>query len=214
MISNVFKELLKRNTPRWFVLIIDIYIVINTFILSYLIRFNFSFNFDTSKFILQLPVVVIAALISFLMVGSYKGVIRHTGVRDSLNVILSSFLIFGLLIAVVMVNHQFKLIPEFTIPKSIIAIHFLLNVFTLIIIRFLYKELYTLLISGSSIEKRVLIYGAGEAGMLVHSLLKEDKKNRIQIVGFIDDDKRKAGNKLNGIRIYNSEKINKPFVEN
>jgi len=214
MINFVFKELLKRNTPRWFVLIVDIYIVINTFVLSYLIRFNFSFNFDTSKFVLQLPVVFVVALVSFLMVGSYKGVIRHTGIRDSINVILASFLIFGVLIAIVILNHQFKYLTDFTIPKSIIAIHFLLNVFTLIVIRFLYKELYTLLISGfSSIEKRVLIYGAGEAGMLLHSLLKDDKTNRVQIVGFVDDDKRKVGNKLNGIRIYNSNKINKFFVE-
>jgi len=214
MINFVFKELLKRNTPRWFVLIVDIYIVINTFVLSYLIRFNFSFNFDTSKFVLQLPVVFVVALVSFLMVGSYKGVIRHTGIRDSINVILASFLIFGVLIAIVILNHQFKYLTDFTIPKSIIAIHFLLNVFTLIVIRFLYKELYTLLTSGfSSIEKRVLIYGAGEAGMLLHSLLKDDKTNRVQIVGFVDDDKRKVGNKLNGIRIYNSNKINKFFVE-
>ncbi|GGK42694.1 MULTISPECIES: polysaccharide biosynthesis protein [Flavobacteriaceae] len=213
MISNVFRELLKRNTPRWFVLIIDIYIVFNTFILSYLIRFNFSLNFDTSKFIIQLPVVVIAALISFLMVGSYKGVIRHTGVRDSINVILASFLIFGTLIAIVMLNHQFNFITEFTIPKSIIAIHFLLNVIVLIVIRFLYKEFYSLLTSGSSVEKRVLIYGAGEAGILVHSILKDDKTSRIHLVGFVDDDKRKAGNKLNGIRIYNSDKINIHFVE-
>jgi len=214
MINFVFKELLKRNTPRWFVLIVDIYIVINTFVLSYLIRFNFSFNFDTSKFVLQLPVVFVVALVSFLMIGSYKGVIRHTGIRDSINVILASFLIFGVLIAIVILNHQFKYLTDFTIPKSIIAIHFLLNVFTLIVIRFLYKELYTLLISGfSSIEKRVLIYGAGEAGMLLHSLLKDDKTNRVQIVGFVDDDKRKVGNKLNGIRIYNSNKINKFFVE-
>lgn len=213
MISNVFRELLKRNTPRWFVLIIDIYIVFNTFILSYLIRFNFSLNFDTSKFIIQLPVVVIAALISFLMVGSYKGVIRHTGVRDSINVILASFLIFGTLIAIVMLNHQFNFITEFTIPKSIIAIHFLLNVIVLIVIRFLYKEFYSLLTSGSSVEKRVLIYGAGEAGILVHSILKDDKTSRIHLVGFVDDDKRKAGNKLNGIRIYNSDKMNIHFVE-
>jgi len=214
MINFVFKELLKRNTPRWFVLIVDIYIVINTFVLSYLIRFNFSFNFDTSKFVLQLPVVFVVALVSFLMIGSYKGVIRHTGIRDSINVILASFLIFGVLIAIVILNHQFKYLTDFTIPKSIIAIHFLLNVFTLIVIRFLYKELYTLLTSGfSSIEKRVLIYGAGEAGMLLHSLLKDDKTNRVQIVGFVDDDKRKVGNKLNGIRIYNSNKINKFFVE-
>ncbi|UMB62161.1 polysaccharide biosynthesis protein [Lutibacter sp. A80] len=213
MLNRVFKQLLIRNTPRWLVLIIDIYIVINTFIISYLIRFNFSFNFDTSKFILQLPAVIIIALISFLLVGSYKGVIRHTGVRDSINVLFSSLIIFWLLITCVMVNHHFEIIPEFTIPKSIIAIHFLLNVFVLIAIRFLYKGIYTYLVSGSSVAKRVLIYGAGEAGMLVHSLLKEDKTNRVQIVGFIDDDKHKVGSKLNGVRIFNAKKINKFFVE-
>ncbi|REE83077.1 FlaA1/EpsC-like NDP-sugar epimerase [Lutibacter oceani] len=213
MISSVFRELLKRNTPRWLVLIIDIYIVINTFILSYLIRFNFSFNFDTSKFIIQLPVVIVITLISFLIIGSYKGIIRHTGIKDSINVLLSSLLIFAFLIGVVMINHQFKLVSQFTIPRSIIAIHFLLNVVVLVVSRFLYKELYTLLLAGSEIEKRALIYGAGEAGMLVYSILKDDKRSKIQIIGFIDDDKRKSGSKLNGVKVYNSDKINKSFIQ-
>ncbi|UMB53550.1 polysaccharide biosynthesis protein [Lutibacter sp. A64] len=212
MINSVFKRLLKRNTPRWFVLIIDIHIVLNTFIVSYLIRFNFSFDFDTSKFFLQLPGVALVSLISFLIFGSYKGVIRHTGIRDSINVLFSSLLIFALLITAVLVNHEFNIIPNVTIPKSIIAIHFLLNVFVLITIRFLYKGIYTLLIADTSIEKRVLIYGAGEAGMLVHSLLKEDKTSGIKVIGFIDDDKHKVGNRLNGMRIYDSSKINRLFV--
>ena len=210
--SSVFIELLKRNTPRWFVLIIDIYIVINTFILSYLIRFNYSFQFDTTKFVLQLPVIIIISLISFLLIGSYKGIIRHTGLKDSINVLLASLLIFCLLTGVVMVNHQFNLVSEFTIPKSIISIHFLLNIVVLVVSRFLYKELYSFLITGSEINKRILIYGAGEAGMLVYSVLKGDKTSRIQIIGFIDDDKRKSGSKLNGVKVYDSDKINESFI--
>lgn len=213
MLSSVLKELLKKNMPRWLVLLIDVYIVINTFIVSYLIRFNFSFNFDTSKLLLQIPIVVLASFISFLLIGSYKGIIRHTGFKDSFNVFLASFLIFGLLIGTVLLNYKLDFIPEFTIPKSIIAIHFLLNAVVLIASRYLYKELFTLLWADSEIEKRVLIYGAGEAGVLAYSVLNDDKASKTQIVGFIDDDKRKWNNKLNGITVFNAAKVDAGFIE-
>lgn len=214
MINSVFISLLKRNTPRWLVLIIDVYIVLNTFILSYLIRFDFSLSFDTSKFLLQFPIVIISSLIGFFIIGSYKGVIRHTGIRDSINVFLASLIIFVLMVSFVMLNHEFNWMTEFTIPRSIVVIHFLLNVTFLIAIRFIYKELYRLLVTGSDIEKRVMIYGAGEAGMLAYSVLHDDKKNKVQIVGFIDDDKRKSGSKINGVPVFSSKKINTSFVQN
>ncbi|WP_111709661.1 polysaccharide biosynthesis protein [Lutibacter citreus] len=212
MINRVFKDLLKRNTPRWFVLLIDVYIVFNTFILSYLIRFNFSFNFDTSKLFVQVPIVIVVSILSFLLIGSYKGIIRHTGVRDSINVFLASLLIFGMLIGTVSLNFKFNFIPEFTIPKSIIAIHFLLNVVVLIVIRFIYKELYILLFSGLKSDKRVLIFGAGEAGVLVHSVIKEDIASKTNIVGFIDDDKRKWKSKLDGLPVMGLASIDEDFI--
>ena len=128
MINSVFINLLKRNIPRWLVLIIDVYIVLNTFILSYLIRFDFSLSFDTSKFLLQFPIVIIASLIGFFLIGSYKGIIKHTGIRDSINVFLASIIIFVLMLSFVMLNHKFKWMSEFTIPRSIVIIHFLLNI--------------------------------------------------------------------------------------
>tara|TARA_R110001583_G_scaffold3210_2_gene20919 strand:- start:509 stop:2395 length:1887 start_codon:yes stop_codon:yes gene_type:complete len=212
MLSKVFIKLLKKNAPRWLVLVIDVYIVLNTFVLSYLIRFDFSISFDTSKFMLQLPVVIIFSLLSFIIVGSYKGIIRHTGIKDSLNVLVANLLLFGLLVGAVMLSNQFKLMPDLTIPRSILVIHFLLNVFVLIASRFLYKWLYTLFMSETEIDNRVLIYGAGEAGMLVYSVLNDTKNNKIQIIGFLDDDKRKIGNKVNGIPVYNPNKITEAFI--
>ena len=47
-----------------------------------------SFNFNSGSFYYQLPIVVILALVSFLLVGSYKGIIRHTGTKDVFNVFL------------------------------------------------------------------------------------------------------------------------------
>jgi len=213
MIESIFNKIIKKNIPRWFVLLIDIYIVSNTFILAYLIRFNFNFGFDKSKLLVQIPIVIFASLIAFLVVGSYKGIIRHTGIKDSINVTFASFIVLVLLIGTVFINTNFEFNSELTIPRSIIAIHFLLNVVVLIASRYLFKELYNFITSGfRRNNKRVLIYGAGEAGMLAYSVLNDDKKNKTQIVGFIDDDRRKYGKKINGINVFNATKINDDFI--
>ncbi len=47
-----------------------------------------------------------------------------------------------------------------------------------------------------------LVYGAGEAGAAVIRLAGRDAAMGIRIVGILDDDPKKRGSRLNGIRIY------------
>jgi FlaA1/EpsC-like NDP-sugar epimerase len=49
--------------------------------------------------------------------------------------------------------------------------------------------------------------------MLVYALLNDNKNNKTQIIGFLDDDKRKIGNKINGVPVYNPNKISEAFVK-
>ncbi len=165
------------------VLLIDIYLVINTFVFAYLIRFNFKLDFEKPQLIFQVPLVVTVALISFLTVGSYKGIIRRTGFRDAINVFAANSLLMLLLVVVVTLNRSFNIDTGLTIPLSIIIIHFLLNVVVLIVSRNLFKLLYEFLITDYKFSERVMIYGAGQAGLITYTILKEDKKNRIQIYG-------------------------------
>ena len=61
--------------------------------------------------------------------------------------------------------------------------------------------------------KRALIYGAGEAGVM---LARESKLNRnfsYNILGFIDDDKKKQGIYINGIKVYGNKKTIKHYVQ-
>jgi len=213
MFKAIIKKFIKNNAPRWLVLIIDIYIVVNAFILSYLIRFNFNFDFDSKDLILQLVLTTFISLLSFLAIGSYKGIIRHTGYRDSLNILVASFLIFLMLSSVVFLNKQFNVIVHFTIPISILIIHFLLNLFFLIVSRYLFKMLYVFLITDFKVDTRVLIYGAGETGLLTYSVLRDLKENKVLILGFIDDNKRKSGKKINGLVVYDSSVIDADFIK-
>lgn len=196
------------------VLLIDIYLVINTFFFAYLIRFNFKLNFDKSQFVFQLPIIAAVALVSFLTVGSYKGIIRRTGFRDAINVFAANSLLMLLLVVVVTLNRSFNIDTGLTIPLSIIIIHFLLNVVVLIVSRNLFKLLYEFLITDYKFSERVMIYGAGQAGLITDTILKEDKKNRIQIYGFIDDNKRLIGKKINGLCVRDSKDITPDFIAN
>ncbi|WP_456424050.1 polysaccharide biosynthesis protein [Lutibacter sp.] len=212
MLKKGLKKLINKNAPRWLVLIIDIYIVTNTFFLAYFIRFNFTLNFDKSALLIQLPYVTTAALVSFLVVGSYKGIIRHTGIKDAIHVFVANMLMLALLGGLVILNRNVDIISNFTIPLSILVIHFLLNTIALIASRYLFKEIYSYLISDIKSNKRVLIYGAGDAGLLTYSVLREDKDNDIQVVGFIDDSNKKKGKQINGLKVYELKNMTPKFV--
>ncbi len=213
MFKIIPRLIIKNSVPRWIVLLIDLYIVTNMFILAYLIRFNFMLSFDTSKLIFQIPIVLGAALIGFLLIGSYKGIIRHTGLKDSINVSLASLIMLGILIAVVLVNREFTIMEGFTIPISILSIHFLLNVTVLIASRYFFKSFYNSLISDAKPGKRILIYGAGDAGLLTYSVLHDDKDNNDRVLGFIDDNKSKSGKKINGLPIYYANDVNNQLIK-
>ena len=51
-------------------------------------------------------------------------------------------------------------------------------------------------------KKRVLIYGAGEMGFIVKRVLLSDPIAGFEVKGFIDDNKRLQGLKINGIPVY------------
>ncbi|PKP29001.1 MAG: polysaccharide biosynthesis protein [Bacteroidetes bacterium HGW-Bacteroidetes-18] len=214
MLKRIRKQFFIRSAPSWLVLAIDLYWVVNNFIFAHLIRFNFNYSLDGSMLKIQLPVVMAITVFCFLITGSYKGIIRHTELKDSIKVTLSSVCIMGLLIAVAQLTNYFNWNENLNFPLSIIVIHFLLNVIVLIGLRVLFKIFYNILFSSFKTGSKILIYGAGEAGLLTYTIFKNDKSNKSEIVGFIDDDRKKQGKRLNGLIIYNPKDITQELIAN
>ncbi len=50
-------------------------------------------------------------------------------------------------------------------------------------------------------EKRVLIVGAGVAGCKIVRQIKKEKESNLVIVGFVDDDEKKQGIKINDVKV-------------
>ena len=212
MLRSFFLKTLNKYASKWLVLGIDILLVCFSFLLAYIIRFNISFDFNTEQFLVQIPIILIIALASFLMVGSYKGIIRHTGTKDAFNVFLGITIYVLLVSFIVIVNLVFKL-SSFTIPISIIIIHYFVAVFILIISRYVFKAFYDVISTEVHAIKSVLIFGAGEAGIITYEALNRDKKYNFEILGFIDDDPNKINKKIDRIRIYDLAKIDADFIQ-
>ncbi|WP_299534727.1 SDR family NAD(P)-dependent oxidoreductase [Ulvibacterium sp.] len=214
MIQNYLTSTVERFASKWLVLGIDIAIVAISFVLSYFIRFNLTFDFDVDMLFVQLPWVSLIALCSFLLVGSYKGVVRHTGLRDVYNIFNAVCLASILSIFLILANRKFQLVDDFTIPLSIIIYNSLLSFIALVSSRYIFKTMYQNLISQSSFNstKNVLIYGAGESGILTYGAITNHSKSNVKVIGYIDRDKKKIGKLINGVSVYAPEVLTEAFI--
>ncbi|WP_343486590.1 nucleoside-diphosphate sugar epimerase/dehydratase [Allomuricauda sp. d1] len=214
MIQNYLTSTVGRYASKWLVLAIDVIIVAISFVLSYFIRFNLTFDFDVDKLFVQLPWVSLIALISFLIVGSYKGVVRHTGMRDVYNIFNAICLASILTIFLVLANREFQLVDNFTIPLSIIIINSLIAFIALVTSRYIFKSLFHSFVNenGYTVSKNVLIYGAGESGILTYGALTNHSKSNVKVVGYIDKDKKKIGKLINGVTVYGPETLTEGFI--
>ena len=213
MLRNLFLKALNKYASKWLVLCIDIFLVCFSFVLAYAIRFNLSFDFNTDSLIYQIPLLIIISLGSFLALGSYKGIIRHTGTKDAFIIFLGVTIVSLFMGFIVILNQLFKISPSFTIPKSIILIHYLVTVFLLIISRYFFKAFYDIISTQLNEVTNVLIFGAGDSGIITYGALNKDKKSNFDIFGFIDDDPNKINKKIDRIKIYAFSKIDAAFIE-
>ncbi len=192
---------------------IDISLSLQLFFVAYLIRFNFSLNFQDNPFLEQIPFVALVSLLSFLIIGSYKGIVRHTGIKDAIQVFWGSTLIAGILFVITLFLRNYKAFSILEIPLSIISIHYLLNIVVLIASRFIFKSLFERVLGSYKAPKNILIYGAGDAGLLTYTTLTNNTSFKVNVVGFIEDSEHKIGKQFNRVKIYDAKKIDEQFLK-
>jgi len=213
MIKEQFQGIAQKYASKWLVMLFDLLVVVFTFIIAYVIRFNFKLDFDIMVMLKQIPFVFLAALISFLVVGSHKGVVRFTGFKDVVNIIIGVNILATILIVTTFFSRKFNYDSIFNISGSVIYIHLMLNILFLIGSKLFVKSMYNSLMQDFETRKKVMIYGAGSSGMLTYDAITNDPKNSHEVIGFIDDNERKVGKKINTLYVYSLEKITPELIE-
>lgn len=211
-IIRIFKN---HSLPRWLVFLIDSAVVFSSFLIAYMLRYNFEvYTFNISTAFIQALIVLIVYAIFILAFKSYSGMIRHTTIRDTYKIIITNFSALVVLFLVTFMCRKYEWRSVFNIPFSILLIHCGAVTIFLFLFRVFVKIFYEFAISTSHDSKNVLIYGSGEMGILVKRLIEGDPKNLYRIKGFIDDDKKIQGKHVDGYQVYSRQVLTKDFIKN
>jgi FlaA1/EpsC-like NDP-sugar epimerase len=203
----------RTNFPRWLVFLIDTGFVAASVVLAYLLRFNFDIpESELRQFPRVLGVITGMRALSFLITRTYAGIIRYSSTQDAFRILL---VIAGgsILFALGNILHFHFYDRTYLIPFSIIIIESITTLFAMTAFRLLVKVAYLELINPRRERTGVIIFGAGEAGLITKRTLDRDAGSKMRVVAFLDDDVRKAGNKLEGVNIMDGRRLAEVLAE-
>lgn len=212
--GKIFQLFRNHSLPRWLVLLIDISVVFFSFLIAYMLRFNFLYYMFELSTVFKQAFLVLAVYTFFMLVfKSYAGMIRHTTIKDTYKIILSSFSAVTVLFIITLMTRKNEWQPIFNIPLSILLIHTGAVTILLFLFRVSVKFFYEFATALPRDRKNVLIYGSGDMGIVVKRVIEGDTKSQYQLKGFIDDDRKLQGKKLDGYPVYSRLVLTKKFFE-
>ena len=213
---------LSRLSKQLLMIFLDSILLIAILWISYSIRLEYWYfpKDDTIRLILVAPIIGIPI---FAKLGLYQSVIRHIDLK-TLWTIVQAVSVYALIWGLVGFFIQADIVRDRGInveivPRSVIVINWILTILIISGVRIgarfflndntkfsiLNYEFKSKIDNVDSGKSRVLIYGAGDAGVQLSLAL--NNSNKIHAVGFIDDNKELQGNSISGLNVYSVNDI-------
>ena len=178
-------------------ILVDALLVGAAFVVAHYLRYEGGLTaLRETRMLEALPLVVGAKVLVFYAMGLYRGIWRHAGtpelVRTGIATIVAGGAAFGIYIAL----HGLG-----AVSVSVLVIDWMTVTLAVVGVRFGFRGLRQYFAATRSGGRRVLLYGAGDAGMLtLRELRRNDALDR-QPVGFIDDDPLKQDRTIQGLKV-------------
>jgi FlaA1/EpsC-like NDP-sugar epimerase len=186
--------------PKFVILLLDLGATVTALFIAILIQQNVALRaINWDHVVNSIFLILLVNSLVFTTTKSYTGIVRYTGVQDALRiaaaVAMSSFII--LVINTVALGYSTIL----SLTTLVITLYTVFTFLFLISYRVLVKYLFAYAKNYKMKKKSVVIFGAGDTGVATQRVLENDGQSNIQIVAFIDDDKKKGSKNLNGAPI-------------
>src|SRR6267142_5081071 len=194
---------------RIFEVLLDVVLIVLAYWSAYAIKFEpFSNSPAWKLFLRTLPVLVVVRLAAFLFFGVYRGIWRYTSIDDLMA--FGKAVAAGSVISLVIVLFKFRFQGY---SRAVFLIDALVMLLLLTGSRIAFRFFRQVLPAANGDQsRRVLIYGAGDAGEL---LLRELLNNRdlcYTPAGFMDDDPKKQGKVIHGFRVFGGNGLLKRII--
>ena len=203
----------KTNTPRWIIILIDLGLSAISLFIAYIIRFDLKAdkNLWIKEWeILSKSIVIFFTVrfLTFYLLKIHKGIVRHTSTTDFrrlfIAVSISSFLFFVLGMA-----RYYFYDGYFLFPISVLIMEYLICFFLMTVARFAVKLWYLESVKNKQEQVRVLLYGAGISGLIAKRSIERDSVLNYKVIGFLDDNRKIAGTRLEGVSVYHTDQLEK-----
>src|SRR4051812_4513385 len=184
---------------------LDACLIALAYLLAFVLRFDprIPTRYDT-LLVESIAFVVVGKLIVFWGFGLYHKLWRFTDGKDFEAIVRAVVVAsFALVVTFFLIPTSAALDP----PRGVIALDFLLTLTLIAGVRFLVRTLMERRFRGPLARKggrEVLIVGAGNGGQLVASELRRNPELGGVPIGFVDDDPRKAGMRIAGLKVEGS----------
>jgi FlaA1/EpsC-like NDP-sugar epimerase len=186
--------------PKFVILLLDLGATVTALFIAILIQQNVILTaINWEHVINSILLILLVNSLVFTTTKSYTGIVRYTGVQDAVRiataVAISSFII--LVINTLALGYSTIL----SLTTLVIALYTVFTFLFLISYRVLVKYLFAYAKNYKMKKKSVVIFGAGDTGVATQRVLDNDGQSNIQIIAFIDDDRKKGSKNLNGVQI-------------
>ncbi len=188
--------------------LLDIAVLSAAFFLAYLPAINIQVtDFYVDIAVRQLPLVILIQFSALFLVGAYSILWRYVSIED-----LRSFITAGLVSGLILIALRFLLnftdLSLWQVPISVIMIDTVLGFGGLLGLRVLRRFVYEFGDKGGTFRgsrrvkrKAALLVGAGRMGATLVKDLSGRFDAELDIRGFVDDDPRKKGGSVGGVKV-------------
>jgi len=175
----------------------DTIIISSSFFIALLLRYESIYFGEYMKFYLDtfIPVTLLKLAIFYLF-NFYKSLWEYASIDELFEIILGSiFANFATYLLLLMTSHP--------LPLTMYILITLMDILLVGSVRFIYRIIRRFKngFFNKDIKSRILIIGAGAAGVLILKELRNHEKLKANPVAFIDDSIQKKGTFINGIPV-------------
>jgi len=180
---------------RLVIIAVHLAIATSTNFLAFLLRFDGVLPPEPMLlFTRTLPWLLAIRLVSFIPFRLYEGLWRYTSIWDLRNIVLgvaTGSVTFYVVTLWLLAPHGY--------PAAVILMDSILLVSCLGGVRLIgriYRDLGRM-----ERQRKLLIYGAGDAGEMIVRDMQHNRKHEYEPLGFVDDDPSKVGRRIHGLKV-------------